>query len=298
MKLVRYSFFLTLLFPLLALGQNRWEREMSRDIAELKEQINSMRKDFETRLNDVKNAADKASDMAFKANMAVAQIDGAVQNRLREQEKLVQVPILSMGTRVDQMSTELQAVRESITGLSGQLTKLQTQLVDVSNAIRTLSAPPPPPGGAAAAALGSSSAGPPTGVSADSIYQNALRDRSSGKLDMAMTGFQDYLKWFPATDYAPNAQYYIGDILYARGDYNNALQAFDLVLEKYPTNPKTPDARYMKAQALLKLNQRNGAVQELRELIRTSPNSDLASKANSELRRMGINPPVTQKKKR
>jgi tol-pal system protein YbgF len=297
MKSFRYSLFLGLLFPLLSLGQNKWEREISRDVANLAEQIRNLQASLEQRINEVKNSSDKASDLAYKSNIAIAQVEGAVRDRLRDQEKVVQAPILGMGTRVDQMTTELQSVKESLAELSRQLAKLQTQLVDVSNAVRTLSAPPPPPS-FGAPAPGAASSVPPTGVSADSIFQNALRDRSSGRLDLAMTGFQDYLKWFPTTDYAPNAQYYIGDILYARGEYDNALQAFDLVLEKYPTNSKTPDARYMKAQALLKLNQRNAAVQELRELIRTSPGSDLATKASSELRRMGINPPVVQKKKR
>lgn len=298
MKLVRYSFILGLLFPLLSFGQNKWEREISRDVANLAEQVRNLQTALEQKINEVKNSSDKASDLAYKSNIAVAQVEGAVRDRLRDQEKVVQAPILGMGTRVDQMTTELQSVKESISELSRQMSKLQAQLADVSNAVRTLSAPPPPPATGGTATPGSASSGPPQGMSADRIYQNALGDRSSGKLDLAMTGFQDYLKWFPTTDYAPNAQYYIGDILYARGEYENALQAFDLVLEKYPTNSKTPDARYMKAQALLKLNQRNAAVQELRELIRTSPSSDLATKATAELRRMGINPPPAQKKKR
>jgi TolA-binding protein len=140
--------------------------------------------------------------------------------------------------------------------------------------------------------------GPPAGVSADSLYQNALRDRISGNLDLALQEFRDYLNWYGNTDYAPSAQFYIGDILYQRNDYEEALKAFDLVLEKYSENIRTDEARYMKGQTLLKMNQRTAAAQEFRELIRNSPSSSLVPKAQSELRKLGYSAPATSKKKR
>ena len=88
--------------------------------------------------------------------------------------------------------------------------------------------------------------GPPAGVSADTLYSNAVRDNSTGKYDLALQEFSDYLKYFPTTAFAANAQYYIGDINYRRNDYTNALQAFDAVLERFPDGSKTADAHYMK----------------------------------------------------
>ena len=134
-------------------------------------------------------------------------------------------------------------------------------------------------------------------MSADSLFQNALRDRTSGRLDLALQGFRDYLQWYGNTDYAPIAQFYIGDILYQRDDFDEALKAFDLVLEKYSENSKTADARFMKGQTLLKMNQRTAAAQEFRELIRNSPNSPLVPKAQSALRSLGYTAPASKKKR-
>ena len=72
------------------------------------------------------------------------------------------------------------------------------------------------------------------------------------KYDLAMQEFSDYLKYFPKTDFAPNAQYYIADIYYRKGDYENALPAFDAVLEQYTDSSKTPDAHFMKGMSYSK----------------------------------------------
>ena len=42
----------------------------------------------------------------------------------------------------------------------------------------------------------------PPGVSAESLWLNAFRDYSSGKDELAMNGFNDYLKYFPAAENA------------------------------------------------------------------------------------------------
>ena len=123
---------------------------------------------------------------------------------------------------------------------------------------------------------------------ADTLYNNAQRDRLGGKLDLAMQEFQQYLQYYPQTDLAPNAQYYIAEIHFSQGDLESALKEFDLVLEKYPDNSKTPDALYMKGQTLVKLGRRTQGGQEFQELIKRFPAHDLSKKACSQLQTMGL----------
>lgn len=125
-------------------------------------------------------------------------------------------------------------------------------------------------------------------MSASSSYTEAMRDFQTGKLDLAYSEFQQYLTYFPNTELAANAQYYLGEIDYNRQNYTGAIQAFDAVLERYPENPKTPDAHYMKAMALMKSNQRNRAVQEFRVLVQNYPHTDDARKALQHLRSLGV----------
>ena len=125
---------------------------------------------------------------------------------------------------------------------------------------------------------------PPAGMSADRSFAEAMRDLQTGKSDLAYNEFQQYLTYFPSTEFAAKAQYYLGEIDYNRSNYPSAIHNFDLVLERYPENPKTADAHLMKAYALLKANERNRAVQEFRILVSNYPHTDDARKAIQQLR--------------
>jgi TolA-binding protein len=98
----------------------------------------------------------------------------------------------------------------------------------------------------------------------------------------------DYLKYFPTTQFASSAQYYIADIYFNQPDYEKALEAYDAVLEKYPDGNKTPDAHYNKAVTLLKLGRNDAAAAEFLDVIRLYPGSDLAAKAAARRREMGL----------
>ena len=143
------------------------------------------------------------------------------------------------------------------------MNKMQTQIVDLNNTVKVHERA----SRSAAHARGLEGVAyqrwlrqrPPPGMSAKSLYESALRDRSGGNLDLALQGFQEYLRYYGNTELAPNAQFYIGQIHYDKNEFGPALQAFDAVLEKYPENNKTADATYMKGMALLKSGQRNEA---------------------------------------
>ena len=126
------------------------------------------------------------------------------------------------------------------------------------------------------------------------MYETALRDRSGGNLDLALQGFQEYLRYYGNTELAPNAQFYIGQITTIRTSSQPALQAFDAVLEKYPENNKTADAMYMKGMTLLKTGLRNEAAREFLNVITKYPNTEVAAKARIQRKALGLSVPTTQ----
>jgi TolA-binding protein len=131
------------------------------------------------------------------------------------------------------------------------------------------------------------------------MYTSAMRDKSSGNLDLALAQFTDYLKYFGSTESAPNAQYQIGEIYYQKGEFASALPAFDLVLEKYAENSKTRDAVYMKGMTLVKMGRRTDGGSVFRDLIEQYPASEQAAKANVQLKNLGLpaaRPRPTKKK--
>jgi TolA-binding protein len=193
------------------------------------------------------------------------------------------------------MQEDYQYVRETVGELSSKLTKLSTQVTELSTVIRTMQAPPAPP---SADPLGASQAGPPQGVSAESLFRAAMSDKNTGNSDLALRQFADFLNWYGSTDLAPEAQYYIGEVYYNKRDFENALKSFDAVLERYPKNAKTDDARFMKGRTLVLLGQRMDGAAEFRALVRTSPNSALGRRAQGELKDLGLSAAPAKPRKR
>lgn len=284
--------FALLLSPGFSYAASREIQELQRDLAQLQEMVRNLQQSQNERLAALTVLVQQAVDASNKANTQVAVLESGIRQTLRDQEKSVVAPVAGVGTKVDQMATEFQALRESVSAIASQLSKLQLQVVDIGNAVKTIQAPPAPP---PAAGLGASAAGGLPPVPADTLYSNAQRDRLGGKLDLAMQEFQQYLQYYPQTDLAPNAQYYIAEIHFSQGEMESALKEFDLVLEKYPDNSKTPDALYMKGQTLVKLGRRTQGGQEFQGLIKRFPTHDLSKKACSQLQAMGLRCPTSSR---
>jgi tol-pal system protein YbgF len=279
-----------LLTPSLSFAASKEIQELQRDVAQLQKMVRALQQSQNEKMAALTVMVQQAADAATKANTSVAVLDNSIRQTLRDQEKNVVAPVAGVGTKIDSLTTAFQALQESVSDISSRLNKLQAQMVDMQNAVRTINAPPaPPPGGSADAGAttpGASAANPP--APAETLYANAQRDRLGGKLDLALQEFADFLKYYPTTELAPNAQYYIGEIHFSQGEMDSALKEFDLVLEKYPDNNKTADALYMKGQTLVKMGRRTQGGQEFQELMKRYPGSDLAGKACTQLKAMGL----------
>jgi len=121
----------------------------------------------------------------------------------------------------------------------------------------------------------------------DVLYNNALSDYNGAKYNLAMQEFGDYIKYYGNTDLAGNAQYYIADIEYRQGNYQQAVQDYDKVLEQYPSGNKASAAQLKKAYALINIDQRDAGIRELRALIARYPRSLEAQQARDRLRSLG-----------
>ena len=262
--------------------------ELQRDVAQLQDQVRSLQSSFDSKMGTLTAQVQQLVDSAGKANTSLATLQGAIQEQLRQQGKEVIAPVANVGSKIDEMSTAFQQVQNSMADVTQRLGKLEQQMMDLKNAVSTMQSPPAaPPGGSVAPSSGGTASGPPP-ISGETLYQSANRDRLGGKADLALQEFNDYLKYYGEAPLAPAAQFWIGNIYFDQGDFENALKAFDMVLEKYPANNKTPDALYMKGRTLMKLDRRNAAAKEFQDLIRRYSGSDAATKARAQLKQMGL----------
>jgi tol-pal system protein YbgF len=280
-----------LVFPVVCPAASKEILELQREVAQLQDNLRTLQSSFDTKMGQLTAQVQQALDAANRTNTALAGLQGGIQEQLRQQGKEVIAPVAGVGSKVDQMLTEFQEVRNSMSDVTTRLGKVEQQIIDLSNQVRTINTPAAPPPSttpaSGAGAPGPTTAGVPP-ISGDVLYQNAYRDKLGGKSDLALQEFNDYLKYYAEAPLAPAAQFWIGDIYFNQGDFDNALKAFDMVLEKYPANTKTPDALYMKGRTLVKMDRRNAGANEFRELIRRYPGSELATKARAQLKSLGL----------
>ena len=259
---------------------------IQRDVAQLQDQIKQLQTSQDQKMAALESLIKQALEQSNQASASMSALQRTLTDRLNDQQTKVAGPIAVLGTKVDQSADEMRGVRENLAALASRVANLDNKLSDISSAVRTLSQPPsaPPPGAPPAAAQG---VAPPPGVSAESLWLNAFRDYSSGKDELAMNEFNDYLKYFPSAENAASAQYYVGQLYNRAKMYDDAVQAFDAVLERYPDNPKTPDALYGKADALLRGGRRAEAAMEFKDFLARFPTHSLARNAQAQLRELG-----------
>ena len=308
MTLSRVAVLLFALSPF-AFGASKEILDLQRDVAMLQDQVRNLQSSLDQNVVAIKTLTQQTLESVNRTNEAVAVMQNRFNDAMKQQQDSLNGPVANVGQKLDQMSEDFRAVRESVLDMNTRLGKLDAKVADLQNLINTIhsapAAPPPPAGGiiapggtAVPGGANTGAGGPPAGLQADSLYTNAFRDYQAGKYDIAAQEFSDYLKYFGNTSFAPAAQYYAADIDYRQQDYEKALQGFDTVLEKYDDNAKTADAHYMKGNCEMKLGRTQAAAKDFRDVYTqyADLNPDLAAKAKARLREMGVS--VTAKKRR
>ena len=89
------------------------------------------------------------------------------------------------------------------------------------------------------------------------------------------------------SDLASNAQFYLGEIAYSQGKFQDAVNAYSKVIENYPKSFKLAPAHLKKGLALLELDQKTNAERELRAVVRLFPGTDEERRARAKLKEIG-----------
>jgi len=287
------------LTPTLMVGQKKEElQSIQRDVAQLQEQVKELQRSQDAKMTALQGMLQQAVEASNKVATGLTTMERDVTTKLNDQQARLVTPVATLGTKVDQMSDDFRSVSTNVADLVRRMGALDSKLKDISDAIRTLSSPmPTPPPGATTTPGGTASqVGPPPGVSAETMWQNAFRDYSGGKQDLALTEFMDYVKNFPDTENAPNAQWYVGYMYFNAGQFDDAVKAFDAVL-KMPENPKTPEALYYKGVSLMKGERRTEAGATFKEFLRRYPSNTHVATVHQHLRTLGLEPRTTSKKR-
>jgi TolA-binding protein len=259
---------------------------LQRDLANLQDEVKQLRKTQDDKLAALQALVQQSLDASSKVSGSISALQTSLTTTLAEQQNKVVAPVAALGLKVDQMGDEFSKVRESVADLGAQLRRLDTKLEDVSTAVRTLNTPPPPPAAAPGSPTATQVEQPP--ASAEVMFDNARRDFTAKRDELAMPEFIDYLKYYGTSENAHRAQFYIAQIYERHDQFEDAAKAYDAVLERYQPNPFTQEALYYKAVNLQKAKKRNEAIDTYQEFIREYPTNEHVAQARTNLRSLGV----------
>ena len=239
--------------------------QLQTSVDNLQQQMTQMKQSFDERMGVMKNLMEQNTDTINKVGVAI----NTLQTTLQKQQG-------DAAGHADQLSGQIQSLNDTMDELKARLAKLSKQLEDLQSAQQSLAAQQAQQQQAAQA--------PPPDV----LYNNALRDFNAGKNDLATQEFNDYIKYYPNTDLAGNAYFYLADIAFRTANYAQAVKDYDEVMQNFPSGNKAAAAQLKKGYALIELGQKDAGVAELRHVIQRYPRSPEAIQAQDRLRKLGV----------
>ena len=248
--------------------------QLQTQVDALQQQITQMKQSFDERMGVMQHLVEQSTDNVNKLSTSVNQL----QSTLEKQQN-------DSGSRVDQVSGQIQALNDTLDELKARLAKVSKQLEDMQASQQTLAAQQ-------AQQQQQAQAPPP-----DVLYNNALRDFNAGKNDLAVQEFTDYIKYYPTTDLAGNSYFYLADIEFRQGNFQQAAKDYDMVLQNFPTGNKAPTAELKKGFAQIELGQKDEGIASLRHVIQRYPKSAEAVQARDRLRKLGVSSTGTTARK-
>ena len=114
-------------------------------------------------------------------------------------------------------------------------------------------------------------------------YEASLNHFREANYAGAIAGFKGFLKAYPDSALAPNAQYWVGYSYYTLKDYKSALAHQQKLVAAYPTSAKVPDALLNIAANQIALDNLAGARKTLEELVAKHPGTNAAALASRRL---------------
>lgn len=131
-----------------------------------------------------------------------------------------------------------------------------------------------------------SQSAPASAADEKAAYDTAFQALKELRYADAAQLFQDFRRDYPSSEYADNAQYWLGESYYVTRNYDIALGAFQSLIDDYPDSSKVPDALLKIGYTHYELKNWDRARAALAQVEQDYPNTTLARLAASRLKSM------------
>ncbi|MBM7072535.1 tol-pal system protein YbgF [Shewanella sp. 202IG2-18] len=214
---------------------------------------------------------------------------GSSNDRLARLERIVkarQQASLETQQRLEQLQREVQDLRglnEQQAYQIEQMLQRQRQLYDE---ISKLQAQPATSAVSTSteAATNTNDVATSTTLSETDSYQRAVNlVLKSRTYDEAIPAFQEFIKTYPDSSYAANANYWLGQLLFNKGQLKEAKSAFQTVINKHSDSSKSPNSMMKLGKIAEQQNDKALAARYYRRVLNEYPKSSDAILAKKSL---------------
>ncbi|MBN1276372.1 MAG: tol-pal system protein YbgF [Deltaproteobacteria bacterium] len=264
---------------------------IERDILYLNDQVKALN----TRVNKIEGSVSNELDSNL-ASIRERQAEmGAEIHTIRQEMQNLSGQVddyyRTVRLSVERDTTEQDAVKAGVADLAKRISDLENSLRQVDGYLglesvdskrRLLSETPgekPPPENEERPSSQQKAVSPDAG-----LYDITLRMYREGQYEKAIDGFSDFLKKYPNSDLADNAQFWIGECYMALKQFEQAILAYQEVIKKYPKGNKVPNALLRQALAFGEINDKISSQLLLKKVIKDFPNSSEAKIAEAKLK--------------
>jgi TolA-binding protein len=222
----------------------------------------------------------------------------AVNARLDQQAETNRKAFADQKLVVDNLTGDVRIIREKMDDNNVRIGTLTQEVDSLRQSLQQMNARPTAaasdPGAAAAPGAGvpavatpdnaaTTAPAPSLNASPTQLWDAAYADYTAGQYDLAVDGFTTYIKTFPKSDRADDAQVLICGSYLNDNKNDKAAQACDLVIRNYPGTNSVPEAYWRKGLALANLKDMAGARAAWEALIKLYPDSGDATLAKQRL---------------
>ncbi len=280
-----------------ARAANREHQQLMADLRMLQEQSQQLQLVLASLADTLRTLNAKLDDQSTASRKQFADQKLLIDN-LGSDLRVVRERLDENNTRVGTIGQELTSLREAVNTLPSQLapppvtmvpgpdgTMVPVSQVPATDPATGAPAAGTPEAGAAAGmpAAPAAPAGPAGGLSPQRMFDTAQADYAAGQWPLAISGFEQYIRSFPTSDKADDAQFYIGESYQLDGKFKEAVGAYEKVIADYPTADRVPQALYKRGVALSLLGENDRARESFQQVIRNYPQSEVAVLAKQVL---------------
>ena len=262
----------TLVCPAVASAANKEHQQLMAELRMLQEQQQQLHQILGTLGDTLKTLTTRLEEQGNVTRKAFADqkllIDG-----VGDTVRILREKADDTNVRLSTMTQELEAMRQTIAS-QPQVSAPPTGGDPTTGTVTPGTAPLPTPGSVPM-------------IAPQKIYDNAFGDYSAGQYDLAIEGFEAFIKTSPRSELADDAQLNIGNALYAGGKFQQAVAAYQVVIANYPQSNSVPAAYYKMGLSYKSLKQDDLARKALETVIKNYPDALAeASLARQALERM------------